>query len=123
MANTVEASPEVSLMSTEELLWAPKRKRSKSTIFGEGRSFRKKLSFENPSSPVKEYVHGWYETRTTLAPCKCFIGVEACNQIPCVCPKKKTKVLDMEMEQNKKIDLKCHCPIECKELQSAQELF
>lgn len=109
------------ILSTEDLLWAPKKK-AKGKEFEIDENVKKTLVFENPSSPVKEYVRGWYETRSSLAPCKCYVGIETCNQVPCVCPRKK-KFNEDQLYCKKKVNLKCTCPTECKELQSAQELF
>jgi len=120
-SHIASSTPDAKIPTTSEILWAPKKKLCKLPgVTDEG--VKKKLVFQNPSSPVKEYTRGWMETKTTLAPCKCYRGTEPCHQSPCKCPKKR-KFKEEDLYARKKIILKCTCPVECKVLQSAQEMF
>lgn len=110
-------------LSTGDILWAPKKKNK---LEGQNakseKKARKKLNFEDPSSPIKVYERGLSEIRTSLAPCECFIKAVVCHERPCKCPKKR-RFNDEKLFTKKKISLNCSCPIECKILQSAQEMF
>ena len=108
-------------LTTWEILWAPKPKvgqnREKSSL-----TSKRKLSFSDASSPIKEYVSGWNQTKVRLAACQCYIRAETCEEVPCKCPKKQ-KFNEESLTDTKKISLKCKCPVECKPFQAAQELF
>ncbi len=115
-----ETPPSLNL-TTMDILWAPKPKyfgeRSK-TMF----TVKRKLNFDDGSSPIKEYVHGWNEVRVRLASCKCFVKASTCEAVPCKCPKKR-KFQDSTLLEKKKISIKCKCPVKCEPFQAAQELF
>lgn len=83
-----------------------------------------KLSID-PSSPIKIHELGYCELRSRLAPCQCVFPAETCETFPCECPpvEKKHCFPEEKIRKNKKISLKCTCPVECKPFQSAQEFW
>lgn len=118
---TIE-TPKTTEVSTAILLWAPKKKNKEGRQETKKYPLKKKLKFDSPTSPIKNYTKGWTETRTSLAECKCYLKTEPCHSRPCRC-KKPPKFNDEYLYEKKKIILKCTCPRKCEILQSGQEMF
>lgn len=79
----------------------------------------------DPSSPIMIHQLGFYEMRSSLASCYCYIPVQYCQRSPCVCsPDKKMHCFpEKKLLKKKKVSLKCTCPVECKIIHDAQEMW
>lgn len=76
----------------------------------------------DPSSPVRIYEQGYYELRSRLAPCYCYIRAETCGQRPCICsPDRSHCYPEKNLSEMKNVSLKCTCTVDCIVYESAQE--
>lgn len=118
MSRTPTTTQEEKNKLNQELQNAPKPNRTRPKR-SEGSLLKpRRLRFEEAAAPIKKYWQGFVEEREYLASCNCYVAQEPCRTEPCTCDRRGEVKLE-----NGEIELTCTCPIECKPLQSAQEMF